>query len=65
MSTRASKKRKLNRNDLSTGHPPAFPGDPAEEATDEDRKKWNGWCEIESEPVSRSKPSYDALILLT
>lgn len=34
--------------------PKVFPGDPAVPATEEDKKNWNGFCEIESEPVLQS-----------
>ncbi len=31
--------------------PKTFPQEPSAPATDEDKVHWNGFCEIESEPV--------------
>lgn len=35
---------------------PRFPSPPGDAATEYDKKKWQGWCVIESEPVSRILP---------
>lgn len=32
--------------------PTVFPGPPLAPATTDDKENWNGFCEIESEPVS-------------
>lgn len=61
MDTRASKRQKTQR-EVSTSAsasvvpnapaaPRLFPNESSAAATDEDRKRWKGWCEIESEPV--------------
>lgn len=51
---RAVKKRKTARGrgvaTKADQPPPAFTP-PNQPATEEDRKKWKGWCEIESDPV--------------
>ena len=49
------KRRRLN--GTSNGHsvqdrPTVFPGPSSAPATTDDKKNWNGFCEIESEPVS-------------
>jgi len=57
---RKSKRRRLNR---STEKGPRkelndiFKGPPLAPATEEEKRAWRGWCELESEPVrSRTAP---------
>ena len=35
-----------------TTHAKTFPQEPSAPATDKDKVRWKGFCEIESEPVS-------------
>lgn len=56
MATRA-KRRRLNGSPetlLPEDHVRQFPNPPLARATDSDRKTWQGFCEIESEPVSQN-----------
>lgn len=52
MATRA-KRRRLNGSPetLPEDHVKQFPNPPLARASDADRKAWQGFCEIESEPV--------------
>ena len=40
---------------LQASLPKIFPGNPLQAASIEDKANWNGFCEIESEPVSTYK----------
>ena len=55
MVQRKSKRQRLNngpRSDvLPFTIPKVFPNEPSDAATEEDKRNWKGWCEIESEPV--------------
>ncbi|SLM40168.1 ubiquitin carboxyl-terminal hydrolase [Lasallia pustulata] len=52
--TEWNKRRRLN-GEAGVSSSPAlsklFPGDPSAPATEDDKKNWNGFCEIESEPA--------------
>ena len=39
--------------------PRIFPNEPLAATTEEDKKNWKGWCEIESEPVPQRIPQSD------
>ncbi|KAL9123216.1 MAG: hypothetical protein Q9187_000233 [Circinaria calcarea] len=61
MALRVSKRQRLHEGSTSASAaiplPRLFPNDPSTAATDEDKRRWNGFCEIESEPVRLSDVS--------
>ncbi|KAL8874127.1 MAG: hypothetical protein Q9174_000497 [Haloplaca sp. 1 TL-2023] len=53
MATRSKRRRLANSQDnpLGTPFPNTLPSDPSASVTVEDRQRWKGFCEIESEPA--------------
>lgn len=46
------KRRRYARSSGISDRPRVFPRDPSTPATADDKRNWNGFCELESEPVS-------------
>ena len=53
---RATRRKPEEHQDSTNSHTSAkaFPANPSAPASNKDKTRWQGFCEIESEPVSRS-----------